>query len=204
MAPGTSAKPAAESNKGSGTRAEGGAGQSGEVVLAGAMSASAGGTGGAETAVSKATPAADSGGEYSFLQCAGAMPPAERSDSDFPACDGEIKCGGAAHCIPLDRLKMNLRETLIERTPDCTGGKCVPDAIANAGSIQFSTCMGDLGEGRCIPQCFALWVEPFSAIFERGAFGCGSQEVCAPCTHPATGQPSSACQSDMCGAGTAK
>jgi len=137
------------------------------------------------------------------LQCADAKPPAERDNSDDPACDGEIKCGGPAHCIPLERLKVNLSESLIERTPDCSGGKCVPDAVALAGSIQFKACTGDLGEGRCIPRCFALTVEPLSAIFERGAFGCGSEEVCAPCTHPATGQPSSACQSDTCGTGKA-
>lgn len=120
----------------------------------------------------------ESSGAYTFSRCPDAMPPSASFDvGDLTTCDGSIQCGGSSHCIPIDRLKMRVSEAVIERTPDCSAGKCLPDEIVQTGKIRFTTCTGDLGEGRCIPQCFALWVMPLSAIFERGAFGCGSEEV---------------------------
>jgi hypothetical protein len=125
---------------------------------------------------------------------------AEGKVNEFPACDGSVQCGDASHCVPIERLKMRISDAVIDRTPDCSGGKCMPDEIMSAGKIRFMSCTGDLGEGRCIPQCFALWTQPFSSIIERGAYGCGSQEVCAPCKNPLTGDATGACESDMCAA----
>jgi hypothetical protein len=136
---------------------------------------------------------------YTFTQCPDATPPANGVRDSLPACDGSITCGADAHCIPLAQLQMRISEAVLARTPDCSTGKCMPDAFVAAGKLRFQACMGDLGEGRCIPQCFALTVTAFSSIFERGAFGCGSQEVCAPCNNPLTNEPSGACASDMCG-----
>jgi hypothetical protein len=164
-----------------------GAGSTGQAGTA----SSAGGKSGGE----------DSSGAYTFSQCPNAMP-TQGNLNDLPACDGSVQCGAPSHCFPLDRLKTRLSDALIDRTPDCSAGKCLPDAIVSAGKIRFNVCTGDLGEGRCIPQCFAVWVMPLSAIFERGAFGCGSQEVCAPCLNPLTQEPSGACESDVCAAET--
>lgn len=141
-----------------------------------------------------------SSGAYTFVQCPDAMP---RTDnwSELPACDGEVRCEEPAHCIPLDRLKMRLSDAVLDRTPDCTGGKCMPDEITAAGKFRFSACSNEFGEGRCVPQCFAIWVMPLSATFETGAYGCGAEEVCVPCLSPLNGEPTSAC-GDMCGTDT--
>jgi hypothetical protein len=88
---------------------------------------------------------------------------------------------------------------MLERMPDCSAGKCVPDEFVHTGKVQFKSCTGDAGEGRCIPQCFALWVMPLSSIFERGAYGCGREEVCAPCVNPLDQMPTGACPTTTCG-----
>jgi hypothetical protein len=175
---------------------------------AGAVISSDGGAGISDSSAagsSDAGPAADSSaadsadansmgtpaGGYTVVMCPGRTPnelPAQR-----PACDGEIRCG-AAHCVPTESLS----EAQIMRIPDCSAGKCIPDQLARAGAFRFQPCTGELGEGRCIPQCFALWSNPLSAVFAVGKFGCGKEEVCAPCTNPTDQSPSGVCTGDPC------
>lgn len=136
--------------------------------------------------------AADSGPigthEYTVSMCPGATPntlPATRT-----ACDGAIKCGGAASCLPGVRPGS-------ERAPECSTGRCIPDAVAIAGRIEFRPCQGSAGPGACIPLCFALQRNPLSAVFPPGEAGCGTQEVCVPCINPLDQTSSGACD-DTC------
>ncbi|HKP57407.1 MAG TPA: hypothetical protein VJV78_11835 [Polyangiales bacterium] len=136
--------------------------------------------------------AADSGPtgprEYTVSMCPGATPntlPATRT-----ACDGVIKCGGAASCLPGVRPGA-------ERAPECSTGRCIPDAVAIAGRVKFRPCDGSAGPGACIPLCFALQRNPLSAVFPPGEAGCGTQEVCVPCINPLDQTSSGACD-DTC------
>lgn len=135
---------------------------------------------------------------YTFTQCPGTTPRADDGWSEFPACDGDVRCEAPAHCLPLERLRMRLSDELLDRIPDCTNGKCVPDEFAQATALRFIACNGELGDGRCIPQCFAIWTMPLSVVLETGAFGCSRREVCAPCTDPGNGEPTGLCEVDMC------
>jgi hypothetical protein len=162
--------------------------------------ASAAGAGGSDAQQPRDSSAAGGGADassmgapasgYTIAMCPGRTP---NELPQRPACDGEIRCG-AAHCVPSESLS----ETQLARTPDCSAGKCIPDQLARAGAFRFQPCTGELGEGRCIPQCFALWSNPLSAIFAVGKFGCGKEEVCAPCVDPTDQSPSGVCTGDPC------
>lgn len=126
--------------------------------------------------------------DYTPSTCPGATP--NTITGERRACDGEIRCGGAASCRATT-------ESMAMQAPDCSGGKCIPDAIVIAGRVRLKPCEGTGGTGVCVPLCIALVRNPRSSVFPTGEAGCGTEEVCAPCLHPLDGSDTGACR-DMC------
>lgn len=54
----------------------------------------------------------------------------------FPACDGSVQCGAPSHCVPIERLKMQLPATVLDRTPDCsTASVCRTRSVVPARCV---------------------------------------------------------------------
>lgn len=130
-------------------------------------------------------------GDYTATICPGRTP--MPISADRVPCDGEIRCGGAASCLAATSASSEDRSM----APDCSAGKCVPDAIAMAGKVRFKPCDGSAGPGVCVALCFALVKNPLSSAFPSGEAGCGSEEICAPCLDPLDRTETGACD-DHC------
>jgi hypothetical protein len=99
-------------------------------------------------------------------------------------------CCPGAHCLPDAYVPEDFRDLLAP----CPGGRCTPDVfIRTAGETKPTACTAfdrTPAQGRCLSSCLPIVAgEP---SLERSS--CTSQERCAPCHDPFTGQATGACE----------
>jgi hypothetical protein len=125
-------------------------------------------------------------GDLSITACPGA--PSLPIPQGAPTCDDIC---GEAHCVPSAVVGPNPNFPACPDDGTGTAGSCVPDAMIRIGG-QFvpSACAPNLlgGASVCVPSCFA---GAFRVFVSRGA--CADGELCVPCTNPATGGSTGAC-----------
>lgn len=99
---------------------------------------------------------------------------------------------GPAHCLPGDQLDPQATEQLAA----CEDGSsyCAPDTWIE-GNVELVDCTSVLDEpGVCLSRCIPL-VEENAANLPQDI--CPTNELCAPCINPLTGESTGACELDL-------
>ena len=100
----------------------------------------------------------------------------------FPKCACAAK-GGAARCVPKDKVPSNVASQL-DTCPDNGGGVCVPDPLVKSGGAAPPTCKSPFGEGRCMSVCVPQIAQSADLLNRGEGDACAADERCAPCLNP--------------------
>src|SRR5215470_8205146 len=114
-----------------------------------------------------------------------------------PVASGLTACcteeGAPAHCVPASEVTTKL----VDYLKACPGGNavCMPDPIIRAGGKyvpQSCTSSVTTGAGACLSKCIPLVSgNPLAAVLHQD--GCGTGELCIPCTNPLDHTSTGAC-----------
>jgi hypothetical protein len=118
---------------------------------------------------------------------------APEDPAKYPKCACAAK-GGAARCIPKDKVPANVAGQL-ETCTEGGAGVCVPDTLVKSGGAAPATCKSPFGEGRCMSVCVPE-VAKNSDLLGRGENdSCAEDERCAPCLNPLkNNEPTGVCE----------
>jgi hypothetical protein len=122
-------------------------------------------------------------------------PPDPIDPSALPLCPADM-CGGGARCVSTDLLAASGNLDQADQLADCDADhKCVPDEfVATLGYFTPETCSSLIGaEGRCLSTCIPE-VQAQNSEIALPVDICGEFQVCVPCYHPQTGEPTGACE----------
>jgi hypothetical protein len=107
---------------------------------------------------------------------------APEDPAKYPKCACAAK-GGAARCIPKDKVPANVAGQL----DTCTqggAGVCVPDPLVASGGKAPPTCKSPFGEGRCMSTCVPEIAKNADLLNRGEGDVCAADERCAPCLNP--------------------
>jgi hypothetical protein len=109
---------------------------------------------------------------------------------------GKCACaaGGAARCIPKDKVPSNVSGVL-DTCSEGGPGVCVPDKLVSSGGAAPKTCKSAFGEGRCMSMCVPD-VAKNATLLNRGEGDvCDQDERCVPCLNPLKdNEPTGVCE----------
>lgn len=109
----------------------------------------------------------------------------------LPKC--ACKTGGAARCVPKDKLPASLVPQL-EACTEGGPGACVPDSLVKSGGATPKKCESPFGEGRCMDICIPEIGKNAAALNRGTGDVCAESERCAPCLNPLkNNEPSGVC-----------
>jgi hypothetical protein len=99
-----------------------------------------------------------------------------------------------ARCVDTTLVEPMVPASQLAQLADCNSGagKCVPDKfLVTGGKFIVETCHSLLGaEGRCLSKCLGAVASQADRLPQDT---CDTDEVCAPCWDPVTGESTSAC-----------
>ncbi|MBI2893397.1 MAG: hypothetical protein HYY06_07575 [Deltaproteobacteria bacterium] len=95
---------------------------------------------------------------------------------------------GAAHCMPAGSYPAAIESSA---APCDAGGVCIPDDIITTGAgYRAPDCESNLGAGACVSVCIPE-VGQYADMLEQST--CASDQRCAPCVNPLTGEDVGIC-----------
>lgn len=111
----------------------------------------------------------------------------------YPKCACATK-GGAARCIPKDKVPANVSSQL-ETCTEGGAGVCVPDPLVKSGGAAPPTCKSPFGEGRCMSVCVPEVAKNADLLGRGENDSCAVDERCAPCLNPLkNNEPTGVCE----------
>lgn len=111
----------------------------------------------------------------------------------YPKCACATK-GGAARCIPKDKVPANVAGQL-ETCTEGGAGVCVPDPLVKSGGAAPATCKSPFGEGRCMSVCVPEVAKNADLLGRGEGDSCAEDERCAPCLNPLkNNEPTGVCE----------
>ncbi len=144
----------------------------------------------------KAKAAADTTAQSNSATCTSgaAVALAPEDPTKYPKCACAAK-GGAARCIPKDKVPASVAGQLDTCTSDSRGGVCVPDALVKTGGAAPPTCKSPFGEGRCMSVCVPQVAQNADLLGRGEGDSCAEDERCAPCLNPLkNNEPTGVCE----------
>ncbi len=112
----------------------------------------------------------------------------------FPKCACAAK-GGAARCVPKDRVPSNVASQLETCGDQGGAGVCVPDPLVMSGGKAPPTCKSPFGDGRCMSVCVPEVAKNADLLGRGEGDSCAEDERCAPCLNPLkNNEPTGVCE----------